>query len=337
MSSKKKIILTGCAGFIGANFVKQITTRDDVQSTYDFVILDNLTYAGRKQTIQPELDQNEHLSFVKIDIRDKQAIDSLFKETTPHGVIHFAAESHVDRSITNPNIFVETNVLGTLNLLNASMHFGSNDSFRFTHVSTDEVYGSLKENDPAFTEETPLAPNSPYSASKASSDLLVRSYVETYGLDAVTTRCSNNYGPHQFPEKLIPLMILNAQNDKPLPVYGTGKNIRDWIYVDDHNRGIWQAFTNGNKGHAYNFGGQSERRNIDVVKTILNILGKPESLINYVEDRKGHDWRYAINFEKAKTELNWHPEMSFESGLEKTVKWYINNPQWLDMVRSTNA
>jgi len=306
------------------------------KSEYNFTIIDALTYAGRKQTLQTELDSNDHLQFVQLDIRNSEKVQELFTNTLFSGVIHFAAESHVDRSITNPNIFVETNVLGTLNLLNSSLKtFNQNPDFRFLHVSTDEVYGTLSETDPAFTETTPIAPNSPYSASKASSDLLVRSYFETYKMNTVTTRCSNNYGPYQFPEKLIPLMIQNATDNKSLPVYGNGKNIRDWIYVDDHNNGIWQAYLKGKAGEVYNFGGNAEKRNIDVVKQILKILGKPESLISFVEDRKGHDWRYAIDFTKAKKELNWEPKTSFEEGLQKTVEWYTNNQTWTEMIAKT--
>lgn len=336
--SNPTIILTGCAGFIGSNFVKKIAVSSEAQKNYNFLIIDSLSYAGRYETIAPEIENNSHLSFQKLDIRDNPAVQTLFKSVNPVGVIHFAAESHVDRSITNPNIFVETNVLGTLNLLNASLQCQTHNSdFRFVHVSTDEVYGALKETDPAFTEETPIAPNSPYSASKASSDLLVRAYVETFGLNAVITRCSNNYGPFQFPEKLIPLMILNATQNKPLPVYGNGKNIRDWIFVDDHNRGVWLAFTQGQKGNVYNFGGRSEKRNIDVVKTLLKILGKPESLIQFVEDRKGHDWRYAIDFTKASQSLQWAPEVTFEQGLENTVQWYLANSNWLSMIAKTRS
>jgi dTDP-glucose 4,6-dehydratase len=289
---KKKLILTGCAGFIGSNFVKKIACSETVRHAYDFVIIDSLTYAGRKQTLQPELDAFQHLKFSQTDIRDSRKIKELFDQITPDGVIHFAAESHVDRSIENPNIFVETNVLGTLNLLNASLVCAQkNKDFRFVHVSTDEVYGTLSESDPAFTENTPLAANSPYSASKAGSDLMVRAFYETYKMHATITRCSNNYGPYQFPEKLIPLMIQNALQNKPLPVYGNGQNIRDWIFVDDHNRGIWMTYLNGKAGEVYNFGGNSEKRNLDVVQQILKTLDKPESLIRFVEDRKGHDWR----------------------------------------------
>jgi dTDP-glucose 4,6-dehydratase len=327
----KKLLLTGCAGFIGSNFVKNIAVDE---KDYEFVILDALTYAGHYPTIEKDIQSNEHLSFKELDIRDKEAIDELFKIENFDGVIHFAAESHVDNSIKNPNIFVETNVLGTLNLLNASINFGmpNNPDFKFVHVSTDEVYGTLTEDEPAFTEKHPIVANSPYSASKAGSDLLVRSYNETFKLNTVITRCSNNYGPYQFPEKLIPLMITNAQNDMDLPVYGDGRNIRDWIFVDDHNRGVWQSYLNGKAGEVYNFGGDAEKRNIEVVKTLLSVLDKPETLITFVEDRKGHDWRYAMNFEKAKSELGWEPQVTFEEGLKKTVKWYQENQDWCHTV-----
>jgi dTDP-glucose 4,6-dehydratase len=331
LTMSKKIILTGCAGFIGSNFVKNIAQNE---KDYQFLIIDALTYAGRFETIEPFVD-NQQITFQKVDIRDREAIQQVFNNYQPQGVIHFAAESHVDRSITNPNIFVETNVLGTMNLLNASLKAWENSpEFRFVHVSTDEVYGSLSETDPAFTEDTPLCPNSPYSASKASSDLLVAAYHETYKLPTVITRCSNNYGPYQFPEKLIPLMIDKAQKDQQLPVYGNGKNIRDWIFVDDHNTGVWLAFKKGKVGQAYNFGGQAERRNIDVVKSILKFLDKPESLISFVEDRKGHDWRYAINFTKASEDLGWAPTVNFEQGLERTINWYQQNQNWVRMVQS---
>lgn len=325
----KKILLTGCAGFIGSNFVKTIATKE---KDYQFVILDALTYAGHYPTIQGDVEGNDHLSFVEMDIRDKDKIQALFDKEKFDGVIHFAAESHVDNSIKNPNIFVETNVLGTLNLLNSSMSLGKDD-FKFVHVSTDEVYGTLSEDDPAFTEQNPIEPNSPYSASKASSDLLVRSYFETYKLHTVTTRCSNNYGPFQFPEKLIPVMISNALEDKSLPVYGDGRNIRDWIYVDDHNRGVWACFLKGKAGEAYNFGGNAEKRNLEVVKTLLSVLKKPESLITFVEDRKGHDWRYAMNYSKATKELGWEPQVTFEEGLSNTVNWYIENTAWCKEVK----
>lgn len=328
---KAKILLTGCAGFIGSNFLKKIAVPN---KDYDFVILDALTYAGHYPTIAGDIEVNEHLSFEKIDIRDNDAVQNLFKANSFSGVIHFAAESHVDNSIKNPNIFVETNVLGTLNLLNASLHFGAKD-LRFCHVSTDEVYGELTENEPAFTEDHKIAPNSPYSASKAGSDLLVRSYHETFGLDTVMTRCSNNYGPFQFPEKLIPVMIAKAISDEKLPVYGDGKNIRDWIFVDDHNIGVWDVFLKGKKGEVYNLGGDSEKRNLEVVKTILKILNKPESLISFVEDRKGHDWRYAMDFSKAKRDFGFEPQVTFEEGIQKTVDWYLSNQAWVESVNAS--
>ncbi len=326
--SSKNIILTGCAGFIGSNFVNTIAKNN---SDYHFTVIDALTYAGRLENIEQILKDFDHVDFLKVDIRDGEKVESTFQKIKPDGVIHFAAESHVDRSIENPNIFVETNILGTLNLLNSSLKIFEKEksAFRFVHVSTDEVYGSLSETDPAFTEKNPLAPNSPYSASKTGSDLMVRAYFETYKLPVMTTRCSNNYGPLQFPEKLIPLMISNALNDKKLPVYGDGKNIRDWIFVDDHNNGIWDVFQKGKAGEIYNFGGDSERRNIDVVKTILDILNKSEDLIEFVEDRKGHDWRYAIDFTKATNELDWRPSVTFEEGIQKTVNWYLENKGYL--------
>jgi len=324
----KTVLLTGCAGFIGANFLKTIAASN---KNYNFIILDALTYAGHYPTIENDIATNTHFKFIKGDIRNREIVENIFKEIKISGVIHFAAESHVDNSIINPNIFVETNVLGTLNLLNAANRLGEPD-IRFLHVSTDEVYGQLKETDPAFCETTPIAPSSPYSASKAASDLIVRSYHETYKMNVVITRCSNNYGPYQFPEKLIPLMIHNAVNDLKLPVYGDGRNIRDWIYVDDHCEGIWQAYLKGKKGEVYNFGGNSEMRNIDVVKTILKQIGKPESLISFVEDRKGHDWRYAINFNKAAKELNWQPKVNFTDGIKKTINWYVENQSWINSV-----
>lgn len=324
----KKILVTGAAGFIGSNFIKHIATKE---TNTEFVILDALTYAGHYPTIEKDIENNSHISFIEADIRDKELINTIFEKEKFNGVIHYAAESHVDNSITNPNVFVETNVLGTLNLLNASLHHKGED-FRFLHISTDEVYGQLSETEPAFDEEKSIAPNSPYSASKAGSDMLVRSYGETFKLNVVMTRCSNNYGPFQFPEKLIPLMIFNATNDKALPVYGDGRNIRDWIHASDHSEGVWAVFNKGKNGSVYNLGGDSERRNIDVVKTILKALDKPESLISYVEDRKGHDWRYAIDFSKAEKELGWSPKISFEDGIAQTIEWYKNNQQWVEEV-----
>lgn len=320
---KKKVLLTGCAGFIGSNFVKTITTQKNIKDEYDFVILDALTYAGKLENIQPDLDQHSHLSFIKIDIRDQKAINDLFQKQQFSGVMNFAAESHVDRSIENPNVFVETNVLGTLNLLNASLKlFEKNSNFRYLQVSTDEVYGTLSLTDPAFTEKTNMAPNSPYSASKAGGDCLVRSFFETYKMPTIITRCSNNYGAYQYDEKFIPVVIAKALNNQKIPVYGTGNNIRDWIYVDDHNDGIWLAFTKGKNGEVYNLGGNAETQNLDLAKLILSKLGKPESLIEFVTDRKGHDFRYAINFSKATAELGWKPKVTFAEGIDRTINWY---------------
>lgn len=330
---KPTIILTGCAGFIGSNFVKKITTQENIKNEYNFLILDALTYAGRLETITEDLESHSHLSFQRTDLRDSQSVQLVFDKVKPRGVINFAAESHVDRSITNPNIFVETNVIGTLNLLNSSIKAAEYDPlFKFVQISTDEVYGTLNEEDPPFTEKHQLSANSPYSASKASADLLVRSYHETFKLNTCITRCSNNYGPYQFPEKLIPLMTLNALKNKKLPVYGSGRNIRDWIFVDDHNRGVWMVFEKGLPGEVYNFGGNSERRNLDVVKSILELTQKNESLIEFITDRKGHDWRYAIDFSKANKQLGWAPLMNFEDGLKLTVEWYRKNSDWIEMV-----
>ncbi|KYG64045.1 dTDP-glucose 4,6-dehydratase [Bdellovibrio bacteriovorus] len=321
---KQTVLLTGCAGFIGSNFVKTVACRADIKALYDFVIVDALTYAGNLENIKPELDAHSHLKFHQIDIRDSQKIHDLFKKYAFSGVINFAAESHVDRSIESPNIFVETNVLGTLNLLKESLAlFEAKGNFKYLQISTDEVYGTLQMEDAPFTETTPLAPNSPYSASKASADLICRSFFETFKLPVVITRCSNNYGPLQVEEKFIPLMIKRALANEPLPIYGTGMNIRDWIYVDDHNEGVWKVFTNGTAGEVYNLGGASERQNLDVAKMILKALGKPESLLKFVTDRKGHDFRYAINFSKTQKELGWSPKVRFEEeGLNRTIEHY---------------
>ncbi len=332
MSVNSKIMLTGAAGFIGSNFVKKIATQCP---EVNFLVVDFLGYAGHKETIQQELDSFRNLEFKICDIRYPEQIKSVTQAETLKGIINFAAESHVDRSIDGPRVFFETNTLGVLNLLELSLeHYERNPSFRFLQVSTDEVYGSLGPNDPAFTEDTPLAPNSPYSASKASGDLAVRSYFHTFGLPTVITRCSNNYGPYQYPEKLIPLMIQRAKNNEPLPVYGNGLNIRDWIYVDDHNRGIWEAFLQGKAGEVYNFGGHAEMRNIDIVKLILKKIGNKESLIQFVEDRKGHDFRYAVSTDKARNELGWRPMMPFEKGIEQTIDWYLENTEWCKLVEA---
>ncbi|MFN8369037.1 MAG: dTDP-glucose 4,6-dehydratase [Bacteriovoracaceae bacterium] len=335
--NKKTILLTGCAGFIGSNFLKRIACSEENKRDYNFVVVDALTYAGHYPTIQKDIEQNKHLSFYKIDLRDQEQVKDLFEKYLFNGVIHFAAESHVDRSITNPNIFVETNVLGTLNLLNASLKTFKDKNvtdFRFLQIGTDEVYGTLSFNDPAFTEETPIQPNSPYSASKASADLLVRSFYETFKLPTLITRCSNNYGPFQFPEKLIPLMIDQANQNKKLPVYGKGENVRDWIYVDDHNDGVWAVYLKGRVGEVYNLGGNAEKKNIDVVKLILKSLNKDESLINYVIDRLGHDLRYAMDFTKIHNELGWSPKVTFEQGLSSTIKWYLANQEWVRSVQT---
>ncbi len=329
----KNILLTGCAGFIGANFVKTICLDTKVKSEYKFHIVDALTYAGNYGTIESDINNHEHLSFQHLDLRDEKGVNKLFADYSFDGVIHFAAESHVDRSIENPNVFVETNVMGTLNLLNCSRReHEKNADFRYLQVSTDEVYGTLTLDDPAFSETTPLAPNSPYSASKTSGDLLVRAFAETYGMTTLITRCSNNYGPYQFPEKLLPLMINNAKEGKPLPVYGKGENIRDWIYVDDHNQGVWDVYTKGRAGEVYNLGGNAEMVNIDIVKMIVRLMGKSENLITYVEDRKGHDFRYAMDYSKIEKEMKWTPKVKFEEGLKKTISWYLENQDWVNSV-----
>jgi dTDP-glucose 4,6-dehydratase len=331
---KERILLTGCAGFIGSNFVKKITLQEDVKNKYNFVIADALTYAGHYPTIENEVKANKNLEFAQVDIRDEEKLAALFEKYSFSGVIHFAAESHVDNSIENPNVFLETNVMGTLNLLRYSLReFQETGKFRFLQVGTDEVYGSLNSDEPAFTESHKIAPNSPYSSSKASADLLVRSFFHTYGLPTLISRCSNNYGPYQFPEKLIPLMIHNALADKPLPMYGDGSNVRDWIQVEDHNKGIWDIFTKGQAGEVYNLGGGQERNNKQVIETILDILHKPHSLIESVTDRLGHDFRYAINYSKAQNELGWSPTFNFEEGLALTVRWYVENQDWVKSVK----
>ncbi|MFT6069459.1 MAG: dTDP-glucose 4,6-dehydratase [Bacteriovoracaceae bacterium] len=328
---KKNVLVTGAAGFIGSNFLKRICLANT--DVYNFVIVDALTYAGCYETIEKDILENESLFFEKVDIRNANKVKEVFNKYDFKGVVHFAAESHVDRSIENPNIFVETNILGTLNLLNESLKaFESEPNFKFLHVSTDEVYGDLSNEDPAFTELTPLHPNSPYSASKAGSDHLVQSFFHTYGLPILITRCSNNYGPFQFPEKLIPLMINNAISNKKLPVYGDGKNIRDWIHVHDHVDAIWTVWSKGISGEVYNVGGKSEVQNIEVVKLILKHLGKSEDLISYVKDRLGHDRRYAIDNSKIQNELGWVPKRSFDEGLSDTISWYKENIEWLSIV-----
>lgn len=320
-----KILVTGGAGFIGSNFVNYMvrTYRD-----YTIVNLDALTYAGNLENLK-ESEGKENYRFVKGDITDRTLVDSLFAEGLDV-VVNFAAESHVDRSITNPDIFVTTNIQGTQILLDAARKY---EVKKYLQVSTDEVYGSLGAEG-YFTETTPLDPNSPYSASKAGADMLVKAYHETYGLPTNITRCSNNYGPFHFPEKLIPLMIINALNDKPLPVYGDGLNVRDWLHVEDHCRAIDLVLHKGKVGEVYNVGGHNEKTNIEVVKEILKQLDKPETLIKYVEDRLGHDRRYAIDPTKLQTELGWEPIYNFETGLKDTVQWYLDNRSWWENIIS---
>ena len=324
-----KILVTGAAGFIGSNFVYYEL---DKHPEDQIVALDLLTYAGNLKNLDGCKD-NPNFSFVKMDIRDRESINKLFKEEKFDIVVNFAAESHVDRSIEDPEVFLRTNIIGTEVLMDASLKYGVK---RYHQVSTDEVYGDLplEATDSFFTESTPLHTSSPYSASKASADLLVMAYHRTFGLNMTITRCSNNYGPYQFPEKLIPLMINNARHDKSLPVYGQGLNVRDWLHVYDHCAGIDLVMRNGRNGEVYNIGGHNERHNIDVVKTILKELDKPETLITYVTDRKGHDLRYAIDPTKIETELGWKPKYTFETGIRETIKWYMDNQEWMDDVTS---
>ena len=323
------IIVTGGAGFIGSNFVfHMLNTHKD----YKIVCVDKLTYAGNLITLEPVMN-NENFRFVKADICDREAIYNLFNEERPDIVVNFAAESHVDRSIEDPEIFLKTNILGTGVLMDASLKYNVK---RYHQVSTDEVYGDLPLDRPDlfFTESTPIHTSSPYSSSKAGADLLVSAYHRTFGLPATISRCSNNYGPYHFPEKLIPLMIVNALHDKPLPVYGEGVNVRDWLYVEDHCKAIDLIIHNGRVGEVYNIGGHNEKRNIDIVKIICKELNKPESLITYVTDRKGHDMRYAIDPTKIHNELGWLPETKFEDGIRKTIKWYLENKKWWQTIIS---
>lgn len=318
-----KVLVTGGAGFIGGNFIHYIMKK---YPDYKILCVDCLAYAGNMETLAPVLE-NPNFKFFKTDITDRKAVFEIFEAERPDIVINFAAESHVDRSIDTPDIFLKTNVMGTQVMLDACRKYGIK---RYHQVSTDEVYGDLPldRSDLFFTEETPLCTSSPYSASKASADLLVHAYHKTYNLPATISRCSNNYGPYQFPEKLIPLMIINALNDKPLPVYGDGKNVRDWLYVEDHCKAIDLIIHKGRIGEIYNVGGHNEMPNIDIVKLICHALNKPEALITYVNDRKGHDLRYAINPEKIHRELGWLPEVSFSGGIEKTISWYLDNKNW---------
>lgn len=322
-----KMFITGGAGFIGSNFIFYMRrTHPD----YDLVCLDKLTYAGNLETLAPVMNDAK-FKFVRIDIADRKAVYDLFEAEKPDVVVNFAAESHVDRSIENPSVFLETNVMGTQVLLDACRIFGIR---RYHQVSTDEVYGDLPLDRPDlfFTEQTPIHTSSPYSASKASADLLCNAYHRTYGMPITISRCSNNYGPYQFPEKLIPLMIANCTADKPLPVYGQGLNVRDWLYVEDHCSAIDLILHSGKEGQVYNIGGHNEMRNIDIVKLIVHALGKSEELITYVTDRKGHDMRYAIDPSFIHSELGWLPETKFENGIVKTIEWYMNNRPWWENI-----
>lgn len=336
----KRILITGGAGFIGSALVRYIIseTQDSV------VVIDKLTYAGNLESLALVAD-NERYAFEQVDICDRAGVDAVFARYQPDIVMHLAAESHVDRSIDGPAAFIETNMVGTYTMLEAARQYWTKldadrkQAFRFHHISTDEVYGDLHGTDDLFTETTPYAPSSPYSASKAGSDHLVRAWLRTYGFPTIVTNCSNNYGPYHFPEKLVPLIILNAISAKPLPVYGNGAQIRDWLFVEDHARALYLVVTRGVPGETYNIGGHNERRNIDVVKTICELLeelapekpagvGRYEDLIAYVADRPGHDMRYAIDASKIERELGWHPQETFESGMRKTVAWYLNNETW---------
>lgn len=342
-----KILVTGGAGFIGSAVIRHI-----IQHTQDSVVnVDKLTYAGNLESLL-QVESNERYAFEQVDICNRAELDRVFALHQPDAVMHLAAESHVDRSITGPAAFIETNIVGTYNLLEASREYWNGldntlkQRFRFHHISTDEVYGDLPHPDeqegelPLFTEQTSYAPSSPYSASKASSDHLVRSWLRTYGFPTIVTNCSNNYGPYHFPEKLIPLVILNALEGKPLPIYGKGDQIRDWLYVEDHARALYKVVTEGKVGETYNIGGHNEKQNIEVVETICAILDdvRPKATqyaeqITYVTDRPGHDRRYAIDSTKMKNELNWLPEETFETGLRKTVQWYLDNSEWCTRVQ----
>ena len=322
-----KIVVTGGAGFIGSNFIFYMRAK---YPEYRLICIDKLTYAGNLSTLKDILN-DKNFRFVKADICDRKAVSALFAEERPDIVVNFAAESHVDRSIEAPEIFLQTNIIGTAVLMDACREYGVK---RFHQVSTDEVYGDLPIDRPDlfFTEQTPLHTSSPYSSSKASADLLALAYYRTYKLPVTISRCSNNYGPYQFPEKLIPLMITNALNDKALPVYGKGINVRDWLYVEDHCKAIDLIIHSGKDGEIYNVGGHNEMKNIDIVKLICKELGKPESLIEYVADRKGHDMRYAIDPAKIHKELGWLPDTRFESGIKATINWYLENTHWWESI-----
>jgi dTDP-glucose 4,6-dehydratase len=320
-----KVLVTGGAGFIGSNFIKYMLKE---HKDYKVINLDKLTYAGNLENLK-DVENNSNYVFVKGDITDREIVGKIFSDGIDY-VVNFAAESHVDRSIEDPGIFLKTNVLGTQVLLDAAKKYGVK---KYLQVSTDEVYGSLGETG-YFTEQTSLSPNSPYSASKASADLLVRAYHHTFGIPVNITRCSNNYGPYQFPEKLIPLMIINALHGKELPVYGDGLNVRDWLYVEDHCRAIDLVLHKGKIGEVYNIGGNNEKANIEIVKLILKELNKPESLIKYVKDRPGHDRRYAIDSSKIQNELGWKPTYNFDEGMKKTIRWYLDNEEWWEKIIS---
>ncbi|WP_289354845.1 dTDP-glucose 4,6-dehydratase [Paenibacillus sp. S-12] len=320
------VLVTGGMGFIGSNFILYMLSQ---YSNLRITNLDVLTYAGNPDNLE-EVSSSERYRFVKADITNHVQLERIFAETAYDAVVHFAAESHVDRSIADPEAFVRTNVWGTFQLLEAAKRHRVS---KFIHVSTDEVYGSLEDTG-CFTEESPLAPNSPYSASKAGSDLLARAYGQTYGLPVVITRCSNNYGPRQFPEKLIPTIILRALHDEPIPIYGDGSNVRDWLHVTDHCTAIDFALRVGKVGEVYNIGGHNERTNLDVVRMILQVLNKPESLITFTSDRPGHDKRYAIDPSKSERELGWRPQIELEQGMRQTVAWYVSNQAWCERVRS---
>lgn len=323
------IIVTGGAGFIGGNFIHYYFKEHPIDRV---VCIDKLTYAGNLSTLAPVMD-NPNFRFCKLDICDREGVFALFEEEKPDAVINFAAESHVDRSIEDPGIFLQTNIIGTSVMMDACRKFGN---VRYHQVSTDEVYGDLPLDRPDlfFTEETPIHTSSPYSSSKAGADLLVQAYYRTYGLPITISRCSNNYGPYHFPEKLIPLMIANCLNDKPLPVYGEGLNVRDWLYVEDHCKAIDLIVHKGRIGEVYNVGGHNEMRNNDIVKLIIHELGKSEDLITYVTDRKGHDLRYAIDPTKIHNELGWLPETKFQDGIKKTIAWYLDNRSWWEEIIS---
>lgn len=324
-----KLLVTGAAGFIGSNFIFYMNKK---YPEYEIIGLDVLTYAGNMETLS-SIVESEKFTFIKGDISDRSFVFDLFESQNFDVVVNFAAESHVDRSIEDPGIFLKTNIIGTQVLMDASREFSIK---RFHQVGTDEVYGDLplERTDMFFTEDTPITASSPYSASKASADLLAMAYHRTYNFPVTISRCSNNYGPYQFPEKLIPLMIVNALNNKPLPVYGTGENVRDWLYVEDHCKAIDMILEKGRVGEVYNIGGHNEKANLDIVKIILRYLNKPESLITFVSDRKGHDLRYAIDPAKMKSEIGWVPETTFEEGIIKTIEWYLNNREWWERIIS---